>query len=122
MAWTATITNIQDDGTSVKVSFSFTDGIVTNLVTDRGFSTDAEIKRFILNQILAYENKGSISVHVNDSFDKVTLTPVTQPLTPEQIYQVQRNKLVVAKQDLDMGVINQTAYDIIKQATILLKP
>jgi hypothetical protein len=125
MAWLAEIIALEDAGTTVTVTFAFADadtGRSTPEYVIQGFQSDDQIRDYAARQVSAYTLK-----------DAITLTPGVIPApkpdpgpTPDELKAIAfaeaKAKLAAAKQDLDLKLIDQTAYDAVLAQTVAVKP
>lgn len=122
--WSANITAVaKDSDTSVVVTVDFNNANSKRTLNLK-ISDVASLRRQLQNYAATFENIDDFAggpplgpFEINDPPQ-----PPQPPPTALELYQRQRGVLVVAKQDLDMGLIDQPAYDVILQATKAMIP
>lgn len=130
MTWTATIKSAQRTarGTSVALSIEFSDGDRRYTIPYE-FSNMADVPRQCRNQIELLQGVDDYlaAEHTGEVVNYVLPTPEPQPKpTDEQkaqiAYQQKRTELLNAKQDLELGLIEQATFDALKADVISAKP
>jgi hypothetical protein len=115
MAWTTTIAELQDKGTTVSVVFVFTDSDTNQSfkIQADGFTSDDQIKRFATNQIAAYSGKNQITSKPNDVLDlsPPAPPPPTQDQIDRQAYQALVQQYRAIKSALSFGILTQSDLD-----------
>lgn len=109
------ISNSWTDEKGARVDVEFSDG--TTIFNKSYFPQHIEsLKKLIKNDIDSFESRKDVRDSITLGVLDLTPLPVV-PQTTEEIkqkkYNDKREELLLAKQDLDLGIINQSTYDVI---------
>ncbi len=111
---------------TVKVEFTNEDNSLVIPYTFNGIVSLDDLKTKVQSQLDFYNLSEQVKENIPDMEVDLTPvvveTPVQTPVTPPtQFYPQKRQELIQAKQDLDLGLIQQADYDALLQETIALK-
>ena len=124
--WTVAITSIVEDATTgiARVTYVYTAGAKTDTVIERVADVNS-IKKIAIDHVNELNRKEAIDELIK-SPTTGTLDLGPPVLTDEQIrqqrYITARQNLIDSKVDLDLGLIDQAAYNILRDRVIALKP
>lgn len=110
---------------SVTYKYAHTDGRTAQR-TER-VSDMSTINRIAMNAINEFARVDAVVDFIanNSTVEYVAPTPPADP-TPEELaqqnYIIKRRELIIASQDLGLGLIEQAEYDALKQEVLALKP
>ncbi len=103
------------------MTVTYTDGQNTQEITDRYSDPNEQtIKKIISDKINELNRIDAVNALIaNPTLGPVDLTPPqpTQEQLDENAYNQQRQQLIQSKQDLDLGLIQQSDYDSLLQDT-----
>lgn len=126
--WTTKITSVtkQDLYFGMTVEF-YKDGLLKHTFTFERVSDPNSIPQLIRDQLSQYQKIDVVNdVTLIGNIDVAVAIPITAPPTKEatdlQAYNQQRQLLVLAKQDLDLGLLDKAIYDSMVLATLAIKP
>jgi hypothetical protein len=124
--WTASITSISADATNsiADVTIVYSDGDREKTVTERISDPDS-IKQIVSNGLKELNRVDKIAdLIANPPLGEVDFgqTEQTQEQIDAQAYQTKRQALIQAKQDLDIGLIDQETFETKVADVQTLKP